>query len=224
MPATPWRPRLQALLLDMDGLLIDSETLYWRAEREIARAHGTQVEDSTLRRMMGRRPIESMELFRQDLGLAPDAATLLAERDVIMLELLASEVQAKAGLDALLAAFRGRALYAVVTGAPRRMVDVVLQRLNLVTRFDFIQTSDHIRRGKPDPEIYLTAMSALGLDAASCAVLEDSLNGVRAGKAAGAHVVAVPDVYSAGDDFSVADHVASDLAAAAEHLRDHFAA
>jgi HAD superfamily hydrolase (TIGR01509 family) len=214
---------VQALLLDMDGLLIDSETLYWRAERQIAAARGRAVDDGTLRRMMGRRPIESMTVFRDELGLAETAQALLDERDGLMLRLLATEVQARPGLEVLLQAFRGRARYAVVTGASRRMVDAALGRLGLADRFDLIQTSDGVRRGKPDPEIYLTAMRALDVEAAACAVLEDSLNGVRAGKAAGAYVVAVPDVFSAGDDFGVADHVATDLAQAAAHLQRFFA-
>jgi HAD superfamily hydrolase (TIGR01509 family) len=214
---------VQALLLDMDGLLIDSETLYWRAERQIAAARGRAVDDGTLRRMMGRRPIESMTVFRDELGLAEDAQALLDERDVLMLQLLATEVQARPGLEVLLQAFRGRARYAVVTGASRRMVDAALGRLGLADRFDLIQTSDGVRRGKPDPEIYRTAMRALDVEAAACAVLEDSLNGVRAGKAAGAYVIAVPDVYSAGDDLSIADHVAADLAQAAAHLQRFFA-
>ena len=211
--------RLEALIFDMDGLMIDSERLYFQAESEIAAAFGRAVEDRTLWSMMGRKPIESMRIFAADLDLGETPERLLALRDEIMRRKLREDLRPMPGLESILAAFRGRLKLAVATGAPREFLDIALERLGLEGAFDVLQTSDGIASGKPDPEIYVETCRRLGLAPEACAVLEDSENGVVAARRAGCLVIAVPSEYSRTHDFSDADHVASDLVDAAEHLR-----
>ena len=208
----------RAIIFDMDGLMIDSETIYWSVGRQLARSFGKEVKDETLGRMMGRKPLESVELFARELGLTRSARELHAIREEAVKRELEKGVEPLPGLLEVLERLRPHYKLGVATSAPRYLVDIVLDRLKLTRTFDAIQTSDDIERGKPDPEIYLKAMKRLGVEGSDCVVLEDSSNGALAGKRAGAYVIAVPSQYTREQDFSFADYRATDLLDAAAHI------
>jgi HAD superfamily hydrolase (TIGR01509 family) len=208
----------RALLFDMDGLMIDSERLYVDAEREIAAAFGRRVSDATLGRMMGRKPIESLEIYVREAGLPITAEEAFRRRSRIMRDKLRRDLRAMPGLDRILARFRGRLKLAVATGAQSEFLRIVIAGLGLEGVFDVLQDSDGVAEGKPDPAIFLSACRRLGLPADACVVLEDSQNGVAAGRAAGCYVIAVPNVFTRGHDFRPADFVADGLDAAADHI------
>jgi HAD superfamily hydrolase (TIGR01509 family) len=207
-----------ALIFDMDGLMIDSERLYFAAEREMAAAYGKEIRDEQLWPLMGRKPIESLRLLRELLGIETPPEELLAWRDRLMLEKMRRDLGAMPGLYEILDAFKGRLKLAIATGAQREFLDIALDTLRIRGRFDVLQTADGLERGKPDPQIYLIACRRLGLPPRECVVLEDARNGVLAGKAAGCPVMAVPSDYTRGQDFSEADWVEPDLFAAARRI------
>jgi HAD superfamily hydrolase (TIGR01509 family) len=202
----------------MDGLMIDSERLYFAAEREMAAAYGKEILDEQLWPLMGRKPIESLRLLREILGIGTPPEELLAWRNRLMLEKMRRDLGAMPGLFEILDAFHGRLKLAVGTGAQREFLDIALDTLRIRAYFDVLQTADGLERGKPDPEIYLIACRRLGLPPGECVVLEDACNGVLAGKAAGCQVIAVPNDYTRGQDFSAADWVEPDLFAAARTI------
>lgn len=209
---------MRAIVFDMDGLMIDSEKVYWAVGRELAREFGREVSDQTLGRMMGRSPIKSMEIYAQDLGLSQSPQELLDVREGRVRQALERGVDPMPGLFEVLEALKPRYKLAIATSAPMYLVDVISRNLNLRPYFDVIQTSDDVTHGKPDPEIYLKAMARLGVPPGECAVLEDSSNGARAGKRSGAYTIAVPSRYTRDQDFSFVDYVAADLKDAASHL------
>ena len=209
----------KALIFDMDGLMIDSERLYWQVEKDIARSYGREVREETLWKMMGRRPIEGIRIFVQDLGLPISAEETLALRDARMREKYRHESEAMPGLFHILDTFSGKLKLAVCTGAQREFMEIVVDRLKIREKFDVLQASDEIKKGKPDPEIYLTTCARLGLTPGQCIVLEDSSNGALAGRRAACYTVAVPSVYSRGQDFEFVDFVASDLFEAEKHIQ-----
>ena len=203
--------KFSALIFDMDGLMIDSEGLYWEAAREIAASYGKKVADDTLRKMMGRAPIESMQVFQRDLQISDSADELLEGRTEMMLERFSKPITPMPGLMEILRAFHGRLKLAVATSAPKKFTDLILPGMNLLPFFDAIQTCDGVTHGKPHPEIYLKTISRLGVKAEESIVLEDSVAGARAGQNAGAYTIAVPSEYTRGGDFSFADETAEDL-------------
>lgn len=207
-----------ALIFDMDGLMIDSERLYFAAEREMAARFGRELRDEQLWPLMGRKPIESLRLLRGILGIETSPEELLEWRNRLMLEKMRHELGAMPGLFEILDAFRGRLKLAVATGAQREFLDIALDTLRIRDFFAVLQTADAVERGKPDPEIYALACRGLGLPPAQCVVLEDARNGVLAGKAAGCPVIAVPNDFTRGQDFSAADWVEPDLFAAARRI------
>jgi len=210
---------MQAVIFDMDGLMIDSEGIYWAVVREMARERGKSVSDETLGRMMGRAPIESVELFVREVGLTEAPADVSAERDARVLDIIRRGIEPMPGLIQVLEDFRGRFKMAVATSARRSFVDIIFAPIGLHRFFDVIQTSDDITRGKPDPEIYLLAMGKLGIQPQLCFVLEDSSNGSLAGVRAGAHTIAVPSQYARSQDFSFVNYVAVDLLDAHRHIQ-----
>ncbi len=198
--------------------MIDSERLYFQAERDLAHRFGRDVEDATLRRMMGRNPKESLRIFVEDQDLPVGVDEALAMRNEIMREKLKADLQPMPGLEHILSSFFRKLKLAVCTGAQKEFLDLVVDSLDIRDRFDVLQHSDTVGMGKPHPEIYLTTCRKLGLKPNACVVLEDSSNGVRAGNAAGCYVIAVPSEYTGDQDFSRADHIVNDLFAAAEHI------
>jgi HAD superfamily hydrolase (TIGR01509 family) len=210
---------VQAILFDMDGLMADTEPLYWDVARTLARAHGTSVADATLRRMMGRSRLDSMCIFAQEChitAIAPD--DLLAQRETLMLQRYSQGVEPMPGLQQILKRFHRRVKLAVATSSPRKFTDVLLPGLRVASYFDVIQTGDDITQGKPHPEIYLKAIQQLGVEPAGCIVLEDSHAGALAGRRAGARVVAVPSPLTESDDFTFADARARNLSDASDWI------
>ncbi len=208
----------EALIFDMDGLMIDSERLYWAVEKGIARQFGKDVSQETLWKMMGRRPIEGMRIFVQDLELPMTAERALEMRDELMLDKYRDESDPMPGLIHILQAFHRRLKLAVCTGAQRKFMEIVVDRLKIRDRFDVLQASDEIRKGKPHPEIYRVTCEKLGVAPRQAIVLEDSSNGSIAANRAGCYTIAVPSEYSRGQDFSCADFIAADLFEAERHI------
>ena len=209
---------IKALIFDMDGLMIDSERLYFQTEREMARKFNKTVEDKTLWKMMGRNPIESMKIFVRELGLSLSSEEALGMRNLIMLNKLKTDLKPMPGLHHILDAFSGRLKMAVCTGAQEEFLDIVVDQLEIRNYFDALQSSDEIQKGKPHPEIYLKTCRKLKLSPKDCVVIEDSSNGALAGKHAGCYVIAVPSEYTKEQDFHFVDFIAKDLFQAEMHI------
>ena len=206
-PAEPMEPEgpaeangeLQAVLFDMDGLLVDSEPLWFEVECSVmARLDGRWSEADQQALIGGSLPRSVAYLLEragrpasaEEVGrwLVDGMTSLLRSRKLRILpgarELLA-EVHA-AGIAC-----------ALVTSSERPIMDAVLRQLDVA--FSATVCADDVARGKPDPEPYLRAASLLGADPSHCVALEDSPNGVASAEAAGCQTVAVPSLVPIGD-------------------------
>lgn len=209
---------MRAVIFDMDGLMIDSERLYFQVEREMAASFGRQVQDKTLRRMMGRNPLECMRIFVEDLGLEISAEEALALRDQRMLQKMSEDLQPMPGLLETIQRLSASLELAIATGAQQMFLDLVVDQLQIRPFFAVLQSSDNITEGKPHPEIYQQVAAQLQLPESQCVVLEDSSNGALAAKRAGCYVIAVPNEYSQGEDFHFVDALVADLHEAGQHI------
>ncbi|MBN1272291.1 MAG: HAD family phosphatase [Candidatus Aminicenantes bacterium] len=209
---------MEALIFDMDGLMIDSERLYFDTEREMARRFKKTVEEETLWKMMGRSPLESMAVFVETLKLPLSPKEVLGKRNELMRVKLKNDLQSMPGLNHILDTFYGKLKMAVCTGAQKEFLDIVVDGLGIRKKFHALQTSDGIKHGKPDPEIYLETCTRLDKKPHQCVVLEDSSNGALAGKRAGCYVIAVPSEYTREQDFSFVHYIAADLFQAENHI------
>jgi HAD superfamily hydrolase (TIGR01509 family) len=190
----PTPRKLAAVTFDMDGLLVDSEPLWFLAESAVMARLGADWGPADQHALVGGSLGSTVEYLIAKAGQPADPAVvgrwlietmvdLVSTRPLTVLPGtadLVSEVQA-AGLP-----------YALVTSSVPAVVDAVLGRLDV--RFDVIISAADVTHAKPDPEGYLLAAAKLGVDAGRCIALEDSLNGVAAAEAAGFRVVAVPSV------------------------------
>jgi len=209
----------QAIIFDMDGLMIDTEPLYWQVGREIAGRYGTVCTDQTLRKMMGRERLDAMRIYATECGITrATAQELLDEREIMMVDRFAAGVEPMAGLVEILDRFQGRLKFAVATSSPKKFTDVLLPSLKLQSYFQVIQSADDITHGKPHPEIYLKTAARLYVQPNRCIVLEDSIAGATAGHRAGAYVIAIPLPIMANEDFSFADGRAENLHEAADKI------
>ena len=187
---------MQAVLWDMDGLLVDTEPLWTVAEVELAASFGGTWDEDIKAAVVGTRLDVAVPTVLRWFGVpdtpeqvASTSARLLAR----MVELFATSLSPMPGALRLLAALHDEGVpQALVSSSYRVLVDAVLD--GGVGPFAVTVAGDEVVDGKPHPEPYLTAAAALGVDPARCVVLEDSPSGVASGEAAGCGVVAVPSV------------------------------
>jgi HAD superfamily hydrolase (TIGR01509 family) len=202
----------QALIFDLDGLLIDSETIYRKISYKMADDLGKTLHDGIWVKQMGRSPIESLRIFKEELGITTHTAQQLVDaRNLLLLEGFGTDLQMMPGALEIIHAFHGKMRMAIATGSPRMLMEIAIAKLGLNGYFEYLLPSDDIVAGKPDPEIYSRTIEAMGLQPDECIVLEDSSNGALAGHLAGCYVIAVPSEYTKNQDFSFANHVAEDL-------------
>ena len=214
----PAMPTVKAIIFDMDGLMIDSERLYSQAQHQLAAMFNKTMPKGIRKILMGRKPIESITIFKEKLDIPLEPEKILDIRNSIMREKLQNDLLPMPGLFHIIDSFYGKLKLAVSTGAQKEFLDLVVDKLDIRGKFAVLQDSDGIHKGKPEPEIFSTTCVKLGLNPAHCIVLEDSANGVLAGKAAGCYVIAVPSQYTKDHDFSSADFTAEDLFAAERHI------
>jgi HAD superfamily hydrolase (TIGR01509 family) len=184
----------EAVLFDMDGLLIDSEPLWLEAETAVMARLGADWTPADQAQLLGGSLVRTVRYL---LGKATRPASPGQVADWLMsqvTELIRDRgVALRPGARELLAEVAAAGLpHALVTSSERGFMDAVLVRTGL--RFDALVCADDVNMTKPDPEPYLLAAKLLGADPARCVALEDSPNGVASAQAAGCRVIAVPSL------------------------------
>src|SRR6056297_862381 len=198
--------------LDLDGLLYDTEPLYWQVGSQLLARRDHVFTDALQRRMMGRPGVQAMQELIEDLRLTDEPAALLEESEAIYAEMLGVDLQPMPGLFAWLAALDASGLpYGVATSSRRRFAEEILALHGLQSRLQFLLTGDDVLQGKPHPEMYLKAAAALAIEPSNMLVLEDSENGCASAVAAGAITIAIPGAHSSGHEYPGANLVADRL-------------
>jgi sugar-phosphatase len=185
-------PAPRALLFDMDGLLIDSEPLWAEVEADFARARGGEFTAAHAQACVGRGLVHTLEFMSATFGFPVDLAR---DTEDIVGRFLARtpDLALKRGARALLDEAAGRVKIALGSSSSRRIVAASLQAVGVAASFEVVVTGDDVARTKPAPDIFLECARQLGVRPSECVVLEDSLAGAQAGRAAGARVIAVPE-------------------------------
>ena len=205
--------KVKAVVFDMDGLLVDTETVVFRAMQRAAAVIDGELPFTTFQRMVGLQDAASEEILVAHFGEGFDLAAWSAVVSAHFREELAAGIALKAGAVEILNHLDAVGLpRAIATSSSLVSLERSLGPHGLVRRFDALITRDVTIRGKPHPEPYLQAAEALGMDPADCLALEDSYNGVRAAAAAGMMTVMVPDMLDPTEEMrSLAVHIARDL-------------
>jgi HAD superfamily hydrolase (TIGR01509 family) len=217
------RWNIDAILLDMDGTLLDTERVYLESLIAALGACGYTDDILTLGHAMVGMPASDCEAMLYDrygeqFPLADLNAAFCSRRD----EVFRTGIPLKRGAAELLDALHGHGYpMAIVTSSSRRTAEEHLTLAGIRGRFDSVLTRDDVARGKPSPDLYLLAASRLGFPPASCLAIEDSNPGVAAAHAAGAITIMVPDIVPpTAASLSRCAAVLDDLGTALEMLRE----
>ena len=209
---------LQALLWDHDGVLVDTERLYFQATRELMAEAGVQLTEADYRRYLLVAGTGAWHLAAARGVPEVEIAALRRRRDQRYESLLRAEEVLIPGVLPLLAALQARVRMAIVTSSKRAHFDAIHERTGLPKHFELILAREDYARSKPDPEPYRTALERMRLSPEQCLVIEDSERGLIAAKAAGLRCWVVPSDLTRDSRFELADGRFESLSALSEAL------
>lgn len=185
----------EAVVFDLDGVLVDSEQRWTEARAGLVRESGGTWSDDAATAMMGMSSTEWSAHLRDALGVPMEPEAI--SRDVVrrMEEGYRRDLPLLPGAQAAVRALAGRWPLGLASSANREVIDLVLELAGLTGCFRATVSSEEVARGKPHPDVYLDVAGRLGVDPARCVAVEDSANGLRSAAAAGMTVVAVPNPH-----------------------------
>jgi HAD superfamily hydrolase (TIGR01509 family) len=184
----------EAIVFDNDGLMLDTEHAWTRAETELFERHGETFTAEHKRELIGTSREQSAAKVERMLGLPGEGRQLMDELHDLVMEELTAGVPARPGALELLRAVRAAGLpVGLASNSSREFVERALSVSQLADgHFDVVVTADDVESPKPAPDLYLAACAALGAAPERAAALEDSPPGVASARAAGMFVLAVP--------------------------------
>ncbi len=198
---------IEAILWDNDGVLVDTEPLFLRANREQLALRGVELSREQFIELSLRQGRSVFALAEDRGASAEEVAQMKRERDLRYEGFLADGVDVLSGVRETLEMLHGRLPMAIVTSAPSRHFQVVHDRTGLLPYFEFALTPEEYDRHKPHPEPYLRAAERLGLPPEVCLVVEDTERGLRAAVAAGMRCCVIPHDLTSEQDFAPAHRV-----------------
>jgi HAD superfamily hydrolase (TIGR01509 family) len=204
---------IDAVVFDMDGVLVDTEQVWDEVREELARDWGGRWHDGAQRAMMGMSSLEWSRYMHEVIGLPQTPAEIDAEVVRRLLDRYRHELPVIPGAVAAVRRLAARFPLAVASSSNRPVIDAVLDAAGVADAFAATVSSEEVGRGKPAPDVYLKAARRLGVAAARCAAIEDSSNGMRAAHAAGMRLLAYPNLHypPAPDALALADVVLPSL-------------
>jgi len=215
MPIKPYK----WIFFDNDGILVDTESLYFQANREVLGSIGIDLTQDLFMRV-------SMQQGRSTFSLAAERgieqATLDRLHDIRnerYAELLSSGVRVLDGVMETLDELSGKVNMGVVTSCRRIHFDLIHQQTALLNYFNFTITTEDVRHTKPDPEPYLMALEHSGCPASECLVIEDSERGLVAAQAAGIDCIVIPNALTAKGNFNGALAVVENIRLIYEYIK-----
>jgi HAD superfamily hydrolase (TIGR01509 family) len=211
---TPPAAAVQAVVFDLDGLLLDSEPAWDEARRQVTAQRGGRWTSQATLDMMGMSSPEWSRYMHQRLGVPLDPQEIAARVVERMQSLYRRRLPLVHGARPAVERLARRWPLAMASSSNRPVIDLALSLAGLEPFFQATVSSEEVARGKPAPDVYLEAARRLGIDPSSCAAIEDSRSGILSASAAGMRVIAVPNqAFPPGDEaLEAADKIVGSLA------------
>ncbi|GAA4569404.1 HAD family phosphatase [Micromonospora coerulea] len=181
-----------AVIFDLDGVIVDSEPVWEEVRRAYVAAHGGTWQPDTQRRLMGMSTGEWAGYLSGELGVDRSAEQVATEVVAEMTRRYAERVPLIDDADAVVRRMAARWPLGLASSSPTRLIAAALAATGLADAFGATLSTEETARGKPAPDVWLAVAARLGVDPARCVAIEDSSNGVRSAAAAGMRVVAIP--------------------------------
>lgn len=204
----------EAVLFDMDGLMIDSESLQSQSFEAVLREYGKSpvYNDQGIIQTVGISARDNWALLRERYGVQEEIDVLIKKKRNVYAALLQGSVAPMPGLMDLLGDIKDKPTKkAIVSSSARQHIDIVVTTLAISDCFDSLVSGEEVSQGKPSPGVFLEAAKRLQVRPEGCVVLEDAPNGVEAAKTAGMKVIVVPNQFTINNFFERADEIVSSL-------------
>tara|TARA_B100001250_G_scaffold341608_1_gene309636 strand:- start:23 stop:676 length:654 start_codon:yes stop_codon:yes gene_type:complete len=182
-----------AVIFDMDGVLVDSEPLWKIAMKEVFSSLGSNLEKSDFQKTVGLRIDEVIAYWKPIENWTPEINDIETEIIVKMVRLINNQSSPLPGVIETLDFLKSKTPIGLATSSPQKLIDAVLNTLDVKEYFDAIQSAETEAHGKPHPAVFLSAANKMNVRPENCLVIEDSLNGIIAAKAARMEVVCIPE-------------------------------
>lgn len=201
--------KIQAVIFDMDGLLVDSEPIWQEAEKEVFKTIGITLSTEDCLKTTG---LPTAAVFDYWFEISPWTGKTKKELENMLFEkvfaLIKQNATAMPGVIEALAFFKNKGIkIGLASASPLELIEIVLEKLEIKDAFDFFHSATLEKNNKPHPDVYWTVAKKLSSPIENCLILEDSINGVKGAKASGAIVIAVPDEHFYDfEDYRIADY------------------
>ena len=186
---------IEAVIFDLDGLLLDSEQVWDEAREQLAKERGGRWHENAQRDMMGMSSVEWSRYMHDVIGLPEPPEEISREVVERMAKLYREHLPVVPGAREAVERLAARWPLGLASSSNRELIDLALELLGVKHRFKATVSSEEVTRGKPAPDVYLEAARRLGVDPTHAAAIEDSENGIRAAEASGMRVIAIPNQH-----------------------------
>ena len=184
---------IDAVVFDLDGVLLDTEGLWDEARRQLAEERGGRWHEQAQRAMMGMSSPEWSRYMHDEIGLPDPPEEIAAEVVRRLEELYRERLPVIPGAIEAVRRLGQRWPLGVASSSNRPLIDLFIELTGTAALFQATVSSEEVARGKPAPDVYLEAARRLGVDPGRAVAIEDSENGIRSAAAAGMHVIAIPN-------------------------------
>ncbi|MFH0748762.1 MAG: HAD family phosphatase [Candidatus Bathyarchaeota archaeon] len=206
------RTMIQAVIFDMDGVIVESEHLHIQAEKQVLLKNGLELSSEDLHKYTGTTAKDMFTDIIRRYKLNTTFEDMNREKKTILLKLLDEETQPTKGVVDLIWKLQRKDIkLGIASSSDKDLIKYILRKLKLSNAFHSMLSSDDIIHGKPDPEIFLKSAQQLNTNPSVCLVVEDSTFGVEAAKKAGMKCLGYRNPQSGNQDLSLADIIIDDF-------------
>lgn len=203
---------MKAIIFDMDGVIINSEPVHFEVEQELLEKLGGKMSKEAHVAFVGTTDHYMWSTLKEQFNLEPAVEKIIKMKKEMFIEKF-DEIELMDNFKELMLSLYNEGYpMAIASSNNRKIVNKVVEKFGLSNYMNFIISGEEVHKGKPDPEIFLTAAKKINVNPKCCLVIEDASNGVKAAKAAKMKCVGLENIYSGNQDLSEADLVINNLA------------